>query len=182
MSSCIVLHLFCLFFYRHYYFLFLLCCIKLCLSQPYEFYSFFLILFLIPSREWVRGCGVLSVLVSAEIELISLLVSWTGLCFGFNMKMMLATNWCFGCCQVVLTFSQGLFSFPCSATEEVHKEPGAWPGQLTQTDQRDMLSTLFLSQTQNIMSTIKKVNPIPARSSTSYHQIGVKKIPKLFQN
>ena len=38
------------------------------------------------------------VLVLAGIELIFFLVAGTVLCFGFSVRIMLITLWCFSCC------------------------------------------------------------------------------------
>lgn len=64
------------------------------------------------------------VLVSAGIELIFFLPAGPVPCFGFSMTIMLITHWCFRCCWVVLTLKKGHFSFPCSASKEVHKKLG----------------------------------------------------------
>lgn len=45
---------------------------------------------------------------------------------------MLLINWCFDCKPSSAHLCQGLFSVPCSASEE------AWPGQLTRSGQRDI--------------------------------------------
>ena len=39
-----------------------------------------------------------AVLVSAGTELTPFLVAGTALCFGFSVRMMLITHWCFSCC------------------------------------------------------------------------------------
>lgn len=53
------------------------------------------------------------------------LVASTLLWFGFGMRIMITPwYWCFGCCWVVLTLSQGLFSVLCSASEELHRKLG----------------------------------------------------------
>lgn len=65
------------------------------------------------------------VLLSAGIgELILFLVAGTVLCFGFSMRIMLVTHWYFGCCWAVLTLNPGIFSFPRSGSEQVHKKLG----------------------------------------------------------
>jgi len=60
-----------------------------------------------------------SVLVSAKILLIFLLLTGMVLCFGFRMRRILIILWCFSCCWAVLILSQGLFSFPyCPTSKE----------------------------------------------------------------
>lgn len=55
----------------------------------------------------------------------------TVLCFGFSMRLMLRTPWCFGYCLVVLTQTQRLFSAPFSAVRSCTKSwKGAQPEEL----------------------------------------------------
>lgn len=53
---------------------------------------------------------------------------------------MLIVSWCnFSCCWALLTLNQGLFSFPSAAASRCTRSwEDAWPGQLTQTGQRDI--------------------------------------------
>lgn len=74
-------------------------------------------------------------LVSAVIEFVFFLIALTVLWLGFSMRIMLVTHWGFCCSSVALTLRQGLFIFPCSASQQLHKKLGesAQPGQLTPT-------------------------------------------------
>ena len=58
------------------------------------------------------------VLVWAGIELNFLIVVGRVLCFGFSMRIILITHWCFRCCWAVLTQSEGLFCFSPHPTSE----------------------------------------------------------------
>lgn len=40
------------------------------------------------------------------------------------MRIKLITHWCFSCCWVVLTLSQGVLRFPWSSSEELQKKHG----------------------------------------------------------
>ena len=53
----------------------------------------------------------ITVLVSARVELVFFWVAGIVLCFGFWMRMMLITHWCFSCCWTMLTPSERLFGF-----------------------------------------------------------------------
>lgn len=73
-------------------------------------------------------------LVSAGIELIFFLsfpfLVGMVLCFGFGMRIMLATHWCLSCCIAVLAQSQGLFCCSCCpASEEAGRgrNQDRWP-------------------------------------------------------
>lgn len=75
------------------------------------------------SRLWLDG-----------IELGFFLVAGTELCFGFSIGIMMITHWCVGCCWVVITIYQGLFS-NLPVREGTGSWEGAWEGQLTQKGQ-----------------------------------------------
>ena len=103
-------------------------------SEAFEIHNYF--------HKTGRDRRWMCVLVSEGTELILFLVTGTVLCFGFGMRIMLVTRWCFSCCWAVLTLTQGLFSFSHSpASEEAGGAPEAgrahnqdsWPQLATHT-------------------------------------------------
>lgn len=62
--------------------------------------------------------------VQSLTSTVSFILDCWYLCFGFIIRIVLIAKQCFSYCWVVLTLSQGLFRFPCSANEQVHKKPG----------------------------------------------------------
>ena len=73
-----------------------------------------------------------AVLVLLEVEVIFFLVVGTVLWFGFSMRIMLITHWCFSW-WVVLSRNQGPFKFPMLCQWAGAQEPGreqsqdSWP-------------------------------------------------------
>lgn len=50
------------------------------------------------------------------------LTRWHSAVFWISMIIKLITHWCFRCCLEDLTLNQGLFGFPCSVSEQMHKK------------------------------------------------------------